>query len=93
VQSRSFYYEQLIRGYRNRKIPSFVSLLDIVPQDNPNYSYIETNTQTIAAGKAKPCEELPEVTQTLSTISILRSAQYEKFLKENGIDAFCLSDT
>lgn len=88
IQSRSFYYEQLIRGYRNQKIPSFVTLLDLVPEDNPNYSYIQTNAQAIATGEAKPWEELPEVAQALSAISILRSAEYENFLKENGIDAF-----
>ena len=88
VQSRAYYYEQLIKGYDNEEIKSFVDLLEIIPVNNPNYTYVKTNADTIAAGNAKPWEELPEVAQALEAIARLRTEQYENFMAENGIDAF-----
>jgi amidase len=88
LQSRSFYYEQLVKGYQDETITSFVDLLTLVPEDNPNYNYIRTNATAIATGASKPWEELPEVSQALSAIATLRTTEYEDFMSANGIDAF-----
>ena len=88
LQSRAFYYEQLIQEYNDEKIASFVDLLDILPEDYEFYSYVESIANTIAAGEAKPWEELPEVDQALSAIAQLRHKEYEDFMVAKGIDAF-----
>lgn len=87
-QSRAYYYEQIVKGYNSEEISSFVDLLDLIPQDNPNYSYVSGIANTILEGNARPWEELPEVDQALTAIAKLRTEQYENFMSENGIDAF-----
>lgn len=88
LQSRAYYYEQLIKGYNDDEIKSFVDLVDIIPEDNENYEYVKEIADIIAAGEAKPWEELPEVDQALKAIAKLRTEEYEKFMAEEGIDAF-----
>lgn len=88
LQSRAYYYEQLIKGYNDDKIKSFVDLLEIIPDDNPNYEYVKEIADVIAAGEAKPWEELPEVSQALEAIAKLRTEEYENFMAKEGIDAF-----
>ncbi len=88
AQSRAYYYEQLIKGYNDDEIKSFVDLLKIIPEDNPNYAYVKGVADIIAAGDAKPWEELPEVAQALEAIAKLRTEEYENFMEQNGIDAF-----
>ncbi|MEO1298314.1 MAG: amidase [Cyanobacteria bacterium J06636_16] len=88
LQSRAFYYEQLVQGYEDEEITSFVDLLEILPEDYEFYDYVESIATTIAAGEAKPWEELPDVDQALSAISQLRTLEYEDFMADNGIDAF-----
>lgn len=88
AQSRAYYYEQLIKGYNNDEIKSFVDLLEIIPADNENYEYVQEVAEIIAAGEAKPWEELPEVAQALAAIAELRTEEYENFMAENNIDAF-----
>ncbi|NMG09926.1 amidase [Brasilonema sp. UFV-L1] len=87
-QSRAYYYEQLIKEYNNDEIKSFVDLLNIIPEDNLNYSYVEGIAGVIAGGEAKPWEELPEVAQALQALARLRTEQYEDFMAANSIDAF-----
>lgn len=88
AQSRAYYYEQLIKGYDDDEIESFVDLLDILPEDYDFYNYVEGVAETIAAGDAKPWEELPAVDQALEAIAQLRTLEYENFMSANGIDAF-----
>lgn len=87
-QSRAYYFEQLIKGYKSDQIKSFVDLLDIIPEDNPNYDYVQLNADVISSGNALPWEQLPAITQVLNTLAELRTEQYENFMEENGIDAF-----
>ncbi len=87
-QSRAYYYEQLIKGYNDDNIKSFVDLLEIIPEDNENYEYVKTIANTITAGEARPWEELPEVSQALEAIAKLRTKEYEDFMVAQGIDAF-----
>ncbi|MBV8884888.1 MAG: amidase [Chroococcidiopsidaceae cyanobacterium CP_BM_RX_35] len=88
AESRAYGYEQLIEGYNNDQIKSFVDLLNIIPQDNPNYSYVKSNAALISSGQAQPFDQLPQVSQSLHVIAKLRTEQYENFMKANGIDAF-----
>ncbi len=88
IQSRAYYYEQIIKGYNDDEIKSFVDLLKIIPEDNENYEYVKGIADVIAAGEAKPWEELPEVSQALNAIAKLRTKEYEDFMIEEGIDAF-----
>ncbi|MGB3296452.1 MAG: amidase [Phormidesmis sp.] len=88
LQSRAFYYEELIKGYNDEEIKSFVDLLDILPEDYEFRGYVEAIAETIAAGEAKPWEELPDVDQALAAIAQLRNQEYEDFMAEEGIDAF-----
>ena len=89
LQSQAYYFEELIKGYNDEEIQSFVDLLDILPEDYQFYSsYVESIANTIAAGEAKPWEDLPDVDQALSAIAQLRTQEYENFIVENGIDAF-----
>ncbi|GAA6622668.1 amidase family protein [Scytonema sp. NUACC26] len=87
-RSLAYYYEQLIKEYNNDEIKSFVDLLNIIPEDNLNYSYVKDIAEIIAAGVAKPWEELPEVAQALQALAKLRTEQYEDFMAANSIDAF-----
>ena len=87
-ESRAYYYEQIIKGYNNDEISSFVDLLDLIPEDNENYNYVAGLAKVISEGRAKPWEELPEVGQALTAIAKLRTEQYENFMSEQGIDAF-----
>ncbi|MBW4630820.1 MAG: PEP-CTERM sorting domain-containing protein [Iphinoe sp. HA4291-MV1] len=87
-QNRAYYYEQLIKEYNDDEIKSFVDLLNIIPEDNLNYSYIKNIAEVIAAGEAKPWEELPEVAQALQALARLRTEEYEDFMTANSIDAF-----
>lgn len=88
-QSRAYYSEQLIKGYNDDEITSFVDLLNIIPENNPYYATtVRPIANVIAAGNAKPWEELPEVAQALSALAKLRTEQYEDFMAANGIDAF-----
>jgi len=87
-QTRAFYYEQLIKGYDDEKIQSFVDLLDILPEDYEFYDYVKGIADTISAGNAKPWEELPLVDQALEAIAQLRTLEYEDFMAKEGIDAF-----
>jgi len=88
LQSRAFYYEQIVKGYNDEEIKSFVDLLDILPEDYEFRGYVEDIAETIAAGDAKPWEELPDVDQALAAIKELRNKEYESFMAEEGIDAF-----
>ncbi len=89
AESRSYYYEQLIKGYNNEQIKSFVDLLNIIPQNDPYYnSLIKSSADLISSGKAQPFDQLPQVSQSLQFIFKLRTEQYEDFMKANGIDAF-----
>ncbi|MGG6264924.1 amidase [Leptolyngbya sp. AN03gr2] len=88
AQTRAYYYEHIIKGYNNPEISSFVDLLDLIPQDNPNYEYVAGIANTISEGDAKPWSEVPEVDQALTAIAELRTNEYENFMSENGIDAF-----
>jgi len=88
LQSRAYYYEQIIKGYNDDEIKSFVDLLEVIPEDNENYEYVKGIADIIAAGEAKPWEELPEVSQALLAIAKLRTKEYEDFMAEQGIDAF-----
>lgn len=88
LQSRAFYYEELIKGYNDEEIKSFVDLLDILPEDYEFRGYVEDIAETIAAGEAKPWEDLPDVDQALEAIAQLRNQEYEDFMAEEGIDAF-----
>lgn len=88
LQSRAFYYEEIVKGYNDEEIKSFVDLLDILPEDYEFRSYVESIAETIAAGDAKPWEELPDVDQALAAIKELRNKEYEDFMAEEGIDAF-----
>lgn len=88
LQTRAYYYEQLIKEYDDEEIKSFVDLLDIIPEDNENYAYVKSIADVIAAGDAKPWSELPEVDQALEAIARLRTKQYEGFMRRKGIDAF-----
>ncbi|MEM8810353.1 MAG: amidase [Cyanobacteria bacterium P01_G01_bin.38] len=88
LQSRAFYYEELVKGYNDEEITSFVDLLDILPTDYEFYDYVESIALTIEAGEAKPWEDLPDVDQALDAIAQLRSKQYEDFMTAKGIDAF-----
>ncbi|NJN57207.1 MAG: PEP-CTERM sorting domain-containing protein [Leptolyngbyaceae cyanobacterium SL_5_9] len=87
-QTRAFYYEQIIKGYDDEEIQSFVDLLDILPEDYEFYDYVKGIADTIAAGNAKPWEELPAVDQALEAIAQLRTLEYEDFMAKEGIDAF-----
>ncbi|WP_009631962.1 amidase family protein [Synechocystis sp. PCC 7509] len=88
LQSRAYYYEELIKGYNDDEIKSFVDLLEIIPEDNENYEYVKAIADAIAAGEAKPWEELPEVAQALEAIAKLRTEEYADFMVDQGIDAF-----
>ncbi|MBD1999513.1 amidase [Leptolyngbya sp. FACHB-541] len=88
VQSRAYYYEQLIKSYDDDEIKSFVDLLDILPEDYEFYDYVKQVADTIAAGDAKPWEDLPLVDQALEAIAKLRTLEYEDFMEAKGIDAF-----
>lgn len=88
LQSRAFYYEEIVKGYNDEEIKSFVDLLDILPEDYEFRDYVESIAETIAAGDAKPWEELPDVDQALAAIKELRNKEYEDFMAEEGIDAF-----
>ncbi|MBE9077264.1 amidase [Romeria aff. gracilis LEGE 07310] len=88
LQSRAYYYEQLVKGYDDDKIKSFVDLLDIYSEDYRYYGYVKAIADTIAAGEDKPWEELPDVEQALDAIDALRTLQYEDFMESSGIDAF-----
>lgn len=88
LQSRAFYYEELIKGYNDEEIKSFVDLLDILPEDYEFRGYVEDIAETIAAGEAKPWGELPDVDQALEAIAQLRNQEYEDFMAKEGIDAF-----
>jgi len=89
AESRSYYYEQLIKGYNNNQISSFVDLLNIIPMNNPFYSsLVKPSANLIASGQAMPFADLPQVSQSLQFISKLRTEQYADFMKANGIDAF-----
>ena len=88
LQTRAFYYEQLVQGYGDDEITSFVDLLEILPEDYEFYAYVESIANTIAAGEAKPWEDLPDVDQALNAIAQLRTLEYEDFMADNGIDAF-----
>ena len=88
LQSRAYYYEELIKAYNDDEIKSFVDLLEIIPEDNENYDYVKGIADVISAGEAKPWAELPEVSQALEAIAKLRTEEYEDFMADNGIDAF-----
>ncbi len=88
LQSRAFYYEELVKGYNDEEIKSFVDLLDILPEDYEFRDYVEAIAQTIAAGEAKPWGELPDVDQALEAIAQFRNQEYEDFMAREGIDAF-----
>lgn len=86
--NRAYYYEQLIKGYNDEEISSFVDLLDIYSEDYEFYDYLELVSEPILAGTAKPWSETPEVEQALTAIADLRTLQYEDFMTTEGIDAF-----
>ncbi|MGF1481094.1 MAG: amidase [Cyanophyceae cyanobacterium] len=86
--SRAFYYEQLIQGYDDEEIRSFVDLLDIYSEDYEFYDYVELVAEPLLEGTARPWEELPEVDRALSALAELRTLQYENFMAAEGIDAF-----
>ncbi|MGD1863323.1 MAG: amidase [Phormidesmis sp.] len=88
LQSRAFYYEEIVKGYNDEEIKSFVDVLDILPEDYEFRSYVESIAETIAAGDAKPWGDLPDVDQALAAIKELRNKEYEDFMDEEGIDAF-----
>ncbi|KAB8333414.1 amidase [Scytonema tolypothrichoides VB-61278] len=89
AQNLAYYYEQLIKGYNDDEIKSFVDLRNIVPQDNPFYSnLIQPIANIIEAGNAKSWQEVPEVTQALQALANFRTEKYENFMTANGIDAF-----
>ena len=88
LQSRAFYYEELVKGYNDEEIKSFVDLLDVLPEDYEFRGYVEDIAETIASGDAKPWEELPDVDQALDAIAQLRNQEYEDFMAQEGIDAF-----
>lgn len=88
TQTRAYYYEELIKGYENATITSFVDLLELLPESNGNYNYVRGIANAILEGNAKPWGEIPEVDQALRAIERLRNEQYENFMAENGIDAF-----
>lgn len=89
AESRSYYFDQLIKGYNNDQIKSFVDLLNIIPTNNPFYnSLVKPSADLINSGQAKPLAELPQASQTLQVIAKFRTEQYENFMKANNIDAF-----
>jgi amidase len=88
LRSRAYYYEQLIQGYDDDRIRSFVDLLDIVPEDNPNIDFIREIAGTISRGQELPWEDLPAVGEALREIARLRTREYENFMTANNIDAF-----
>jgi len=89
AESRSYYFDQLIKGYNNDQIKSFVDLLTIIPTTNPFYTaLVKSSADLITSGQAMPFAELPQVSQSLQAIATLRTEQYENFMKANSIDAF-----
>jgi amidase len=88
LRSRAYYYEQLIKGYDSDRIKSFVDLLNIIPENNINYSYVQEIADTISSGEAKPWSDLPAIAAALEAIGQVRTQQYEDFMADNGIDAF-----
>jgi amidase len=88
LRSRAYYYEQLIEGYDDDRIRSFVDLLDIVPEDNQYIDFIREIADTIASGRDLPWEDLPAVGEALREIARLRTQEYENFMTANNIDAF-----
>jgi amidase len=88
LQSRAYYYEQLIKKYDNDRIKSFVDLLNILPQDYVYYDYVQQIADTISSGQAKPWSDIPAIAAAFEAIGQVRTQQYEDFMADNGIDAF-----
>lgn len=88
LKARSYYYEQIVQGYNDPSITSFVDLLDLLPPDYEFYDYVETVANAIIDGDAAAWEDTPEVATALMAMAMLRTTEYENFMIAQGIDAF-----